>query len=283
MALHLLSSQEVATSCRQRIEACELWLRRLVHDCFHSAFGADYVNTSHHSGQAIFNAHARRHVASRTQATPGRYPRPVDALQLDQLAAVICKHDVYSAFFRQAFATGFPGGAQHLRLVLTRLVPVRNALAHANPISIHDAERALCYSSDLIQALTDHYRTTGMSNEFNAPSFTRIADSMGNVHHPVSTNDQVDFSSRALRPGDVLRIEAEVDATFPPSEYRINWQVATPPSSPEVGAHLQIVLEPMHVAEHFIVSITVTSTKPWHRHSTCDAKCIVVYKVLPPP
>lgn len=285
MALHLLPSSDVAEACRQRIEACELWLRRLVHDKFLPEFGAAYLDTAQLTGQAIFNTHTRKHSASRIAANPKRYQRPIDTLELDQLASVICKKDVYSQYFTPAFAHGFPLANNHLRLVLSRLVPVRNSLSHANPITLHDAERALCYSSDIIASLVVYYESLGMAQDFNAPLVTKITDSLGHVIYPKGSQEQLHFETGpVLRPGDALRIEVEVDAHFPPSDYEVSWRVATPPTSTTTrGSRFDLTLGLQHVAQEFIVVATVVSNKPWHRHSTFDAQHIVVYRVLPPP
>lgn len=285
MSLHLIPSEDLRVSCRQKIEACELWLRRLIHDQFLPVFGQDYINTAQIAGQAIFRTEIRKHVKGRYAASPGRYTRQIDALQLDHLASIVCKFNVYKTYFKDPFKCGFPIGNDHLRLVLDRLVQIRNALAHANTFTIHDAERVFCYCDDVISSLVQHYATIGMTQDFDAPSFTRFSDSVGHVEHPTLTRTSLNFTERRqLRSGESIRFEVEVDAHYAPSEYNIKWQVAnlTGGESGE-GLGFSLDLQPRHVGMNFSILLTLTSTKEWHRHGNFDAQMVLIYTVLPPP
>lgn len=285
MALHLLPTDLLRTHARQRLESLELWLRRLIHDEFTATYGQDYVNTATVSGQAVFNTAIRKHVASRIAVASKPSLRPVDTLLLDHIATIICKEDVYRLHFSRPLRHGFPQGQQHFRIMLQRLVPIRNALAHANPISTHDAERSLCYSSDIIESLLQHYSDVGMSKDFDAPTFTRYNDSFGNVEVPVSADVQLNFTSRqSLRCGDSLRIEVEVDAHYSPETYEITWLV-TGVREPETGKghSFALTLGPRHVNENFCIFVTlVAGGREWHRHGNHDARLVLVYRVLPP-
>lgn len=284
MALHLVPSEELRVACRQRLETCELWLRRLVHDRLRQEFGDGYIQTAHIAGHAIFKTEIRKHVATRLAADPSRYKRHIDTLQLDHLATVICKPEVYKSFFRQAFQFEFPTGNDHLRLVIGRLVPIRNALSHANPLSIADAERVLCYCSDIISSLTQHYAAIGMNQEFNAPLFTRFSDSLGHVEHPRESNEQLNFTTRtSLRCGQSVRFEVEVDSHYSPDEYTVKWQVANIPNGESsTGPSFELTLLPKHVNQNFAMFVSVTSKRDWHRHGNNDAQLVLVYTVLPP-
>src|SRR5436190_13893735 len=99
MALHLIPMDAVRTSCRQRLESCELWLRRLVHDKLRAEYGDDYVNVAMLSGQNLFRKEIREEVANLIAANPKRYSRSADALFLDDLTFVLCKEDAYAKFF----------------------------------------------------------------------------------------------------------------------------------------------------------------------------------------
>lgn len=282
MALYLIEIETLRTACRQKIESCELWLRRLVHDVLLAQYGNEYLAVVTDDNQNLFPKSARDNATARIKAHPARYRRQVDALELGEIAAFICKPTIYSRFFARAFNDGFPCGAEQVRFVLDRLAGVRNSLSHANPINLHDAERALCYSDDIISALVAHYKTIGMDQEFNVPTFTRVSDSLGNVvqHH---TNPSVfDFRSKALRCGDTLRIETEVDAHFAPDEFSIDWHVLAATWSIHVGDTLVLELLPIHVSEHLKISVFLRSNKEWHRHGGSDDYVDLVYKVLPP-
>ena len=181
MALHLLTSDQIASSCRQRIEACELWLRRLIHDEFLQEFGADYLNTALINGDAIFSVSAKRNAASRSASLAQPASRPVDALLFDDLGAVLGKTEVYKKYFKIALDHEFKFGSDHVRYMISLLIPIRNKLSHPNgaALSLHEAERALCYSNDIISSIRKHYSTKSMTDKFPAPLFTRISDSLG--------------------------------------------------------------------------------------------------------
>lgn len=59
MALHLISSEELRVACRQRLESCELWLRRLVHDQLRKESGENYIDVAIIDGHAIFKTSIR--------------------------------------------------------------------------------------------------------------------------------------------------------------------------------------------------------------------------------
>lgn len=258
-----------------------------MHDKLFPDHGADYVQCARIDDCYIFNAVARDHAEARIQFEPTRYPRPIDSLLLDQLAAAICREDTYRHYFRECFAPGFSLGANQLRATLKRLVPIRNALSHSNPLTLRDAERALCYSTDIIEALELYYASLGMQAEFNAPSFTRFADSIGNVRYINEARQHLDFTSHTpFRCGESIRLEVDIDSHYSPDQYSILWQVCNLSDSRDNdrghGESFSITLAPRHVSAQFSVQVTVTSTNEWHRHGSFDAVLFLLYKVLPP-
>jgi len=235
------------------------------------------------NGQAIFKAEIRNHTESRMAASPGRYVRKIDTLQLDHLTCVICKQDAYKKYFKKPLSYGFPTGSNHLRLLLNRLVPIRNALSHANPISIHDAERVLCYCNDIVSSLIEHYAKIGMANDFNAPSFTRFSDSNGNIGFLDSSQSHLSFNTNKLRSGQIIRLEVEVDAHFSPEKYTIEWVVNNISNGEGgEGEAFSILLTPRHVGEQFTISAILKSNEQWHKHGNFDARLAISYTVLPP-
>ena len=216
-------------------------------------------------------------------ASPKRYARKIDTLHLDHLASVICKNDAYKEYFKDPFSYGFPSGNNHLRLILSRLTPIRNALSHANPISIHDAERALCYCNDIISSLTEYYAEIGMGNDFNAPLFTKFSDSNGNTGHPDSSQSHLTFKDKKLRPGQTIRLEVEVDSHFSPENYTVEWAVNNISNGETgIGTAFSLLLTPRHVSETFIISAMLKSNEQWHRHGNYDARLVITYTALPP-
>ena len=168
MALHLLSADQVASSCRQRIESCELWLRYLIHNQLSMTFGDGYLTGESPSNNPIFSASVQRSAAARHETARIKPPRPVDTLLFDDLARVLAKVDVYDKWFKAVLHTDFPLGSMQVRNILNLLVPIRNKLAHANGVTLtlHEAERALCYCNDLISAIQNHYTGASMADKF---------------------------------------------------------------------------------------------------------------------
>ena len=287
MALDLLRPEDLHSSCRKRIESCELWLRRLIHDQFQATFGGDYINTSEVDGAPIFSKATKERVQSFLFANPDHYSRPIDTLLFDDLGTVIGKTEVYKKFFKAALDNEFPLGAPHVRQVVKALVPLRNALSHANAanLSLHDAERVLCYCSDLIASIKTHYSKMSMSDKFPAPMFTRFSDSLGNVRHISDPNIQYSIPD-SLYLGDEIRFEVEVDSSFPLEGYDIVWQVCNvDPRKAEngMGPVFNLKIDNHHVGQLFALQVVVTSKKAWHRLQNIDARVVASYVVLPLP
>jgi hypothetical protein len=215
---------------------------------------------------------------------PERYRREIDALVLDDLIAILCKQDLYADCFAPALGRAFPQGNEVARTFLYRLVPVRNALSHANPITIHDAERVLCYCDDVVEALKVYYESRNMSKDFNSPTFTRFVDSLGHSEIPTSTDSVYDYSdSSSLRPGDAIRLEVEVDSSFDPDTCIVSWSIfQVGDHGVGMGTSFELTLLPRHVGEKFMIQAILTSNKDWHRHGSYDATLMATYKVLPP-
>ncbi|KGC90953.1 hypothetical protein DP62_481 [Burkholderia pseudomallei] len=287
MALDLLSLEDLSASCRRRIESCELWLRRLIDDKFKSAFGADYINKAKIGDTPIFSKPMKGRVQTFLSANPDLYSRPIDTLLFDDLGKIIGKDDVYKSFFKDALDHGFPLGAPQVRHIVRTLVPLRNALSHANSanVSLHDAERVLCYCSDIIASIKTHYSTLSMNDKFPAPMFTRFSDSLGNVRHISEPSVHYALPDQ-LHLEDEIRFEVEVDASFLPEEYEIVWQVCNvDPQKAERGTGPVFILKikNYHVGELFAVQALVTSNKEWHRLQNIDGRVVCSYVVLPLP
>jgi hypothetical protein len=85
----------------------------------------------------------------------------------------------------------------------------------------------LCYCDDVIWSLKEYYQEQNIAEEYNAPRFIRFIDSLGHAEYPSNTRSHYDYSNDStLRPGDNIRLEIEVDASFHPEEYTIEWVVA---------------------------------------------------------
>jgi hypothetical protein len=284
MPLHRLPSEELRLVCRQKLETLELWLRRLIHEKLSHHFGAAYFDTGVCNNNPIFKNAIQKHVVKLMDEHPGRYGRAVDTLLLDYLVDTVCKEDLYKTCFKPPLSHAFPDGREEARTFLLRLVPIRNALSHANPISVHDAERVICYCDDVLFSLQKYYMDRNMGREYNAPLFSRFVDSLGHADIPAASQDSLDYTGGGtLRPGDSIRLEVEVDSSFDPETYAIDWVVGNVQyGETGTGTYFTLAILRKHVSERLDIRVMLKSRKEWHRHGSFDARLSVTYKVLPP-
>ena len=179
MPLHRIPFEELRLACRQKLETCELWLRRLIHEELMQRYGNTYFTEGMQNENHMFRKDIRDHSAKMLSESAGRYSKEVDTLLIEHIVDTICKQDLYHVCFSPALRDAYPDGREEARTFLRRLIPIRNALSHANPISVHDAERVFCYCDDVIESLKRHYSERNMAQEYNAPQFTKFTDSLG--------------------------------------------------------------------------------------------------------
>ena len=294
LSLHLLSEASLRTGCKEAIEALELWLRRVIEIALRPAFGDDYIN-SQINGQYIFKQELRRRLSMRLEKFPETYARPIDTALLEDEIYIVCHPTLYGEYFREFFEFSYPhSGRDQIRFFLDRIVEPRNRLMHSNPISVRQAEQVICYSYDVIESIKVRIEELNMGREYNAPRIVKLSDSNGSAFHDAQIRRnrtgrghvQVsDYSPTRLRAGEKLSIEAEIDPSFSPDDYRIGWTYENP--APEHKGHqgrrITIDLRECHVKEDFTVYCNVTSTnQSWHRCGDVDDSVGLTYRVLPP-
>ena len=148
MPLHWLPESDLREHSKRSIEALELWLRRLIDQELSTTYGADYIDATRPNGDRLLRNEIGRRLHKRT-TDKLKFPRPIDGALLEDLIDIICNPKLYDQHFRNPLQDAFPQGHAMARSMLSRLVAPRNALSHANPISVHDALRILCYSEDV--------------------------------------------------------------------------------------------------------------------------------------
>ena len=289
-----LQFNELRGMCRTTIESLEKWLRRLIDDQLRASLGDNYLNFQDEKGNYLIKRKTRENIAMRMSDEPKRYPRDIDAILLDDAMDILLHQSFYNNYFQAALIEAFPDGKDEARTFIRRIIEIRNYLSHANPISIRQAERAICYSNDIIDSLKNFYILKGMQEMYNVPMIIQVTDSKGNCFYDAEINRNRNGTGRAglnlqniensLRPGELLRIEVEIDPSFKENEYEVHWvfegmkneQVYT-------GRELNILIDNSHVREDFAIYCSVTSTlHDWHRLGNCDDSVSLVYRVLPP-
>lgn len=283
MPLHQINSEALHLACRQRLDTLELWLKRIVHDELSDAFG-DYLN-ARRNGIPVLRGNIQRWVNSRRAERPdlGKHRRPVDDMTLEQLIGLICHGTYFHTCFTQPFQLCFGLKREQLEVILDRLRRARNRLSHTQRISVHDAQRVLCYGDDIILSLKHYYKKKGKESDMNRPVFTRFWDSLGHDMHITSSKREWNYTNDlALRPGDPLHLHVEVDTSFNPDTYDINWTIGHRMTKIGTGHDCHLVLTPAHVNMMCSIQATlIARTDQGHRHGDYDDFVRILCKVCP--
>ena len=286
------TDSEIRSICKERLESLEYWLRRIIDEILNPIYG-DYLSYVDQHGNKLIKNEITKSLKLRKDAEPHRYPRLIDTVLLDDAIDIICNPNLYKKHFCEILKYSYPDGRDEIRTFMKKLIPARNSLSHANPISIRQAEQVICYSNDIIDAIKNYYTLKNMDNEYNVPLILKVVDSFGNVFHRSQMNNVHDggigknFMTEPefyLRVGDVLTLEIEVDPSFSVDEYSIKWASAKGFSN-SVGNEKKVIIHitEKQVAQSFDVQCRITSNKDWHRmHLGADDFMILHYKVLPP-
>lgn len=101
--LSLLTIDQLRAECKRVIESLERWLRDLIDYELHKEFGINYmVDAKLEGGQNVIPSDVRGHIDKRIASEPARFPRKIDAIQLDHAIAIVCRIDNWKAFFGSA-------------------------------------------------------------------------------------------------------------------------------------------------------------------------------------
>lgn len=287
--LEKIAEAELREICRIRLENVERWLRRLVHEELSKHY-PNYLQAKRPDGARVIKTRIAKDAQDRRDANPERYPRDVDAFLLDDLVDVVSNPLLYP-YFRLALRQAFPDGRDEAQTFLKRLIAPRNALAHANQLTLRSAEQIVCYSGDIIASLKTYYRDIGMENDYNVPTILRVSDNIGNSFERSQLSIVHDggvgmFLAKkvSLRPGDVLTLEIEIDPSFDPTTYDIRWASVKPMSADRTDSHRIIInITESIVAQEWTLQFRITTKNSWHRMEMgADDFLLLSYRILPP-
>ncbi len=294
MPLHIHTAESLRSYSRCAIENLEYWLRRLIDDSLRKEYGSEYINAVKPCGDNLINGQIRKSIQDRFDSRPGRYPRLIDAAQLEEEISIICNPALYGQYFEDALKGAFPDGSEEARTFLSRLKEPRNRLSHANSISIRQAEQVICYTNDAIESLKSFYSAENMNNPYNVPMVIAVSDSFGNtlhagaIHRNNTGRGRVNFQNSPgslLYVGDTISLAIEVDPTFEPEGYRIDWTHTNrggPMIDDQKGLQFSLQIENEHVTNDFVIYCSIKSIgKEWHRLGDCDDSIAVTYRVVP--
>lgn len=277
------SEREIRNSAKETLESLEHWSRRIINDKFVEKYGKDYFDYKNESGENLVKGEILRNISDRMCENPNRFPRQIDAILMEDIAYFLCKDNFYNDFFKEMLENDF-SGKEEVRKRLETLKDIRNKLYHGNPISYREAEKAICYSHDFIDCYQAYYIKSGKEKEYNVPFFTKVEDSLGRCAYRDETRIdklRLPYNGEKLRPGDVYKIWAEVDANFPEDFYEITWSM----HDKVVAKGKEFVFVPTidMVSSIEIVYCSLKTKRPWHKYRISDDSfSAVIGEVLPP-
>jgi len=264
---------------RRHIESLEAWLRRLIHHQL-SAVGPNYHEAVEGKNPVIPPKIADK-VKLRLTSEPHRYPRWIDATQLNEAIAILQHH--YEKRFQIAFNPLPKVVVMHM---FSGVADHRNPLMHGNACSVRALEQCVCYSNDLIDACKAFFMAINKERAYDAPTFTRFTDSKGNIFNVTAPEGQTSiFDARkgqagVLHVGELVTFEVEVDESYPADTYKIQWMAFWGQQLGE-GPTFKLELTDRNVSQQEEIRPTLVSNKVWHRSGRHDDAIIVLYQVRP--
>ncbi|MBT2286947.1 hypothetical protein J7E78_25845 [Paenibacillus polymyxa] len=291
MKLSNYSIDEIRTICRHQLEMFEFWSRRIIDQKFTEKYGKDFINYQVRDGEFLLKKSIRDGVVGRYNSKPGRYSRYVDALLVEDIITILSHPILYKEIFREPLFNAYPDGKDEVRTFLSRLIPIRNNLSHANPISIRNAEQVVCYTNDFIDSLKSYYLKENIGMQYNVPLILKAIDSLGNEVYRNKMNvsgigvlwDTTKNPMNFLRPGDIYRLEVEIDSSFNASEYTISWKLN---HEEQRGfrnkPYYTIDILEKHVSLSLPIECEIKTNKEWHKYNYYDDNLTIKLRVLPP-
>lgn len=287
-----LGEQQIRDVCRHHIDTFENWSRRLIDETLKETYGKDYFNCMLSDDMPLIKTEMKKRIDQRMKDNPGRFPRKIDAMLMEDIEYFLCRDDLYRELFRQVLEPFFSGQGE-IRCVLERLIFIRNKLSHGNTISFHEAEQCICYTNDFVEQYKLFYELLGKGRDYNVPVILRIKDCLGNdlVREDTRYSWEIHFLGGGGRPkvqlrsGDEYRLWLEVDSSFDPSFYEISWNVQRlfEPFAKGKGCEIRFKVSNKEVSYAPTIHIALTTKRDWHRfHDEDDRVKISLEQVLPP-
>lgn len=275
------SEDELRIICRQQIESLELWIRRIEDDELKNTYGDDYFEVENCNGDKIIKKQVYENYSKIKKSRGNTVGRPVDYLFFDDLIYILCKDTFYKQHFKKILDhTGYNSNAQ-IRTILNRLVPTRNALSHANPISVRMAEQVVCYSNDIIDGIKEYYKELNNNTDWQIPSIIRITDSLGNTFYPKGDGPRFLLGTN-FYPGDTYSFTIETDISYKePFEIKVaggQYQIDASKDKRNFVVHF----ETKNIGIDAHIFIYAISEKEWHKVAWYDQCVSIQFSILPP-
>lgn len=126
-----LKEIELRDLCRHHIDLLEQWSRRIIDETFKDNYGKNYIDAEVLPGQPLIKSSIKRTISERAHNNPGRFPRWIDGIVMENIEYFICRDDLYDKHYKKIFEP-FYSGKEELRSILSRLTSIRNKLSHGN-------------------------------------------------------------------------------------------------------------------------------------------------------
>lgn len=290
----ICSEDSLRSLCRNYIESFENWSRRLIDYTFREKYGNDYFNFQFENGNSLIKSELIRNIEKRIMSNTSNFPRKIDAIMLDDIKYLFCKNEIYNDIFKGIFEPFFSGRVE-IRNKMQRLIDIRNKLSHANAISIREVEQCICYIGDFIDSFKAFFIRIGKENDYNVPVFLSIKDSLGNqkFRDKFSYDWEIEYGGTIgelekkiqFRSGESYKLWVEVDGSFSPLLYDIEWKITQ--YNKEIisgqGNIIEYTFTNENVSYRPKIEIKLTTKKDWHRFGNVDDRIVITYAdVLPP-
>ena len=279
-----MSIDEINAACRNELNSLELWLRRIIEELLVPEYGNEYWNACDSDGQYQFNTKLRERLKAGEQLTETYF---------SDLSHIICRESLYKKYFSKVFQTQPPKNRQQLSGMLTCLDDLRqtyrflkdkrNDLSHARSVTVRDAERIVCYSHDIIDAIKEYYRKMG-DKDFFGPRIVSISDMWGDIPRSswgcgiVGVNVINRTQKETLYPGDEIRISVIIDPSYE-GDYTVEWKLDNNFFVSIEGQTFTHKIQNSDVNEMYGISCTVISSEESHNHGKYDDKAKLIYRI----
>lgn len=283
---HEYTQEQLRAYCRTYIETLEIWARQLIHEKMTEKYGDNFIFLQLEDGNFLVQKEIRDHVSYMLSISPERFCKPIDALFIDQLVYFLCNEKWYKELFKESLDYAYSQGRMEASEFLKRLIPIRNPLSHSNPVTMHDVERAICYSHDFIEGLKKYYKHRGEEHMWNVPKILKVRDSLGNVFENASEEGALGAYfdlKQNFNCGDVYSVEVEIDSSFAFDSYNIQWAInAVEIKDFKDKTKFTVKFNSKDVGASKSISCLVKSKKDWHKYNGHDSKILLHFAVLPP-
>lgn len=285
-----LTEEKIRSISKTAIENLEKWARLVIDKELTEKYGENFFYENDDDNNPIVKKELIRKSEQIKKENPARFSRMVDTLFLDEIIYFLCKESLYKSCFKKILDLIYPDGRMEAKTYLSAIIPIRNKLSHSNPISIREAEKAICYSNDFVDGVKDYMKKNGQQQQYNVPNIIKINDSLGNEFY---LNKNINFELISIKDKDGSLYEFEVgerytvwltlDPSFDKQEYQFRWTVENGSMiTPNNLDHLDIIINEKLVGENQAIYCTLISNKNWHRYRGYDQQFAIAFKVLPP-